>query len=159
MKNQFWKNAEKLFNKGVKKFCRKHSISERKIHKFLRDPSVSKLTFLLHNLSYQELFWFLVYQELSELVPKHMRKFSVERRQLDGNVYPYNKDMTPGLMDMESGQINPDPNDSHDVCWLKFALHIHLLIEVVAEEKMNRIVRVQAQIHIEQIQSYLTKIS
>lgn len=159
MKNQFWKSAEKLFNKGVKKFCKKHSISERKINKFLRDPSVSKLTFLLHNLSYQDLFWFLVYHELSELVPKHMRKATIEQRQLDGNVYPYNEDMTPGPMDMETGHINPDPSDNHDVCWLKFALHIHQLIAVVAEEKMNRIVRLQAQIRIEQIQSYLTKIS
>lgn len=159
MKNQFWKNAEKLFNKGVKTFCRKHSISERKVNKFLRDPSVSKLTFLLHNLSYQDLFWFLVYQELSEIVPECVNKSPIERRQLDGNVYPYNKDMTPGPMDIETGQVNPDPSDSQDVCWLKFALHIHQLIEVVAQEKMNRIVRVQAQIHIEQIQSYLTKIS
>lgn len=159
MKNHFWKNAEKLFNKGVKRFCREHSISERKINKFLRDPSVSKLTFLLHTLSYQDLFWFLVYHELSELVPKHMRKSTVERRQLDGNVYPYNKDMTPGPLDMETGQVIPDPSDSHDVCWLKFALNIHQLIEVAADEKMNRIVRIQAQIHIEQIQSYLAKIS
>lgn len=159
MKNQCLKNVEKLLNKGINRFCREHSISKSKIKAFLSDPSVSKIAFLIRNLSYQDLFWFLVYQELSELVPKTMKKSNIERRQLDGNVYPFNNDMKPGPVDMKTGQVNPDAGDSHDICWLKFALYIHQLVLVIAEDKRNDIVRIQAQIHIEQIQSYLAKIS
>lgn len=147
MNNEFKDYARKVGIKAVVAFMTKMNFTERQAKEYFEKNS--KLKVVLEMLTYEEIFWLVGCQAISEFLPQKTdpddKKFWITKRERDGFHFLFVAGVNVELIDVDAEKPNPKLNQDPEIAWLFLTSQIHQNIEDMANVFGNSVLKKQAK--------------